>query len=246
MIRKRLVDVAAAAVGLSATAPLLGPVLVAVYRQDGESPFYIAPRIGRDGKAFQMIKVRSMSRGADKSGVNTTGANDMRITPVGHFVRRYKIDELPQLVNVLKGEMSLVGPRPQVQDGVDEYTDIERGLLDVRPGITDFSSIVFADEGDIVADADDADLEYNRLIRPWKSRLGLFYAANRSVRTDLKLIALTVLSSLDRQKALDGVADLLEELGAEPDLVRVARRQDPLVPHAPPGAEHPVGDEPEA
>ncbi len=244
MIRKRLVDLGAAAVGLSATAPVLVPVLVKIYSQDKHSPFYIASRVGRDGKPFRMVKVRSMKINADKSGVDSTSANDDRITPVGHFVRKYKIDELPQLYNVLKGEMSLVGPRPQVERGVADYTDVERGLLEVRPGITDFASIVFADEGEILRDSVDPDLDYDRLIRPWKSRLGLFYAANRSVRTDLKLIQLTVLSGIDRRKALDGVQALLRDLGADPDLVRVAGRNEPLVPHAPPGSDHIVGEEP--
>lgn len=246
MIRKRLVDLGAAVAGLTATAPVLVPVLLKIYQQDKHSPFYIASRIGRSGKPFRMVKVRSMSMGADKSGVDSTSANDNRITPVGHFVRKYKIDELPQLYNVIKGEMSLVGPRPQVERGVADYTEVERGLLDVRPGITDFASIVFADEGEILRDSTDPDLDYDRLIRPWKSRMGLFYAANRSVRTDLKLIQLTVLSGIDRRKALDGVQELLQELGADPEVVRVAGRNDPLVPFPPPGSDTVVGDEPTA
>jgi lipopolysaccharide/colanic/teichoic acid biosynthesis glycosyltransferase len=114
-----------------------------------------------------------MIKNADQSGVDSTGAADRRITPVGHFIRRYKLDEITQLWNVLKGDMSLVGPRPNVQRETDMYTGIERRLLSVKPGITDFSSIVFSDEGDILKDHADPDIAYNQLIRPGKSALGL-------------------------------------------------------------------------
>ena len=144
-----------------------------VYRQDKESPFYMAPRVGRNNTIFKMAKLRSMVSNADKSGVDSTSANDSRITPIGHKIRKYKLDELTQLWNVFIGDMSLVGPRPNVQRDVDLYTKDEKNLLNVRPGITDFSSIVFSDEGDILKDKKDPDLSYNQLIRPWKSRLGL-------------------------------------------------------------------------
>jgi lipopolysaccharide/colanic/teichoic acid biosynthesis glycosyltransferase len=112
-----------------------------------------------------------------------------------------------------------------VQEGVADYTRAERGLLQTRPGVTDFSSIVFADEGDILEDSQDPDADYDRIIRPWKSRLGLFYVQNRSLPVDLSLIALTAVSLLSRRRALDLLARLLDHLGAEPDLVAAARRQ---------------------
>ena len=183
-----------------------------------------------------MLKLRSMVVNADKTGVDSTGAQDRRITNVGHFIRRYKLDELTQLWNVLIGDMSLVGPRPNVQRETELYTPIEKELLTVKPGITDFASIVFSDEGAILADKPDPDVAYNQLIRPWKSELGIFYIRNHSLLLDLKLILLTVVAIVNRRRALDGVSNLLLELGADVRLVRVATRNDRLVPTPPPGA----------
>src|SRR3990172_2149393 len=198
---KRLFDIVASFFGLILTSQILAPVMIAVWLQDFHSPFYIAPRVGRGGRLFRMVKLRSMVVRADKTGVDSTSANDPRITSVGRFIRRYKLDELSQLWNVLKGDMSLVGPRPQVDRDVALYTDVERRLLSVQPGITDISSIVFADEGEILKDSQDPDLDYNQLIRPWKSRLGLLYIERHSIFLDLQLIGLTVLAILSRPLA---------------------------------------------
>lgn len=233
---KRLFDVVASLVGLILTAPLLIPVCILIWLQDYASPFYIAPRVGKNGRIFKMVKLRSMVMNADKSGVDSTGANDKRITPIGKFVRSYKLDELAQLWNVLKGDMSLVGPRPNVQREVNLYTEVERGLLSVQPGITDISSIVFSDEGEILKDSLDPDLDYNQLIRPWKSRLGLLYVENSSLSLDLKLIYLTIVAIMSREKALDGVQNILNELGADERIKRVALRREKLTPCPPPGA----------
>jgi lipopolysaccharide/colanic/teichoic acid biosynthesis glycosyltransferase len=173
---------------------------------------------------------------ADRSGVDSTSAQDPRITPLGRFIRAYKIDELPELWNVLKGDMSLVGPRPNVPREVDLYTDVERGLLTVRPGITDMASIVFSDENDILKDSKDPDIDYHQLIRPWKSRLGLLYAANRSVLLDLKLIVLTAIALLSREAALKRLQSVLCDVDADQELRRVSLREDPLRPYPPPGA----------
>lgn len=225
---KRLFDIVASAAGLLALSPVLAVILVLVWRQDRHSPFYIAERAARGGGSFRMVKVRSMIVDADRTGVESTGAADSRITPLGHFIRRWKLDEITQLWNVLKGEMSLVGPRPNTLREVAKYTPAERGLLAVRPGITDLASIVFSDEGDILKDMPDPDDAYDRLIRPWKSRLGLLYAQNAGVSLDIRLIWLTVLAIIDKPKALRGVGRELARLGAEPDLVAVARRDRPL------------------
>jgi lipopolysaccharide/colanic/teichoic acid biosynthesis glycosyltransferase len=233
---KRLFDIGVSLSLLLLAAPLLLVVCFLVWRQDRQSPFYVAPRVGRGGGTFRMIKLRSMVKNADASGVDSTGANDMRITPVGHFIRRYKLDELPQLWNVLKGDMSLVGPRPNVKRETDLYTRLERGLLQVRPGITDFASIVFADEGDILAPHADPDLAYNQLIRPWKSRLGLFYVQHGSIGMDLRLCFYTAWCILDRAAVLRRVSHWLARLGADPDLFRASQRELPLSPTPPPGA----------
>jgi lipopolysaccharide/colanic/teichoic acid biosynthesis glycosyltransferase len=237
---KRLFDVSAAACGLIAASPILLPVMFLVWWQDKHSPFYVAARVGKDGRPFQMVKLRSMIVNADKSGVDSTGANDRRITPVGHFIRRFKLDELTQLWNVLLGDMSLVGPRPNVKRETDLYTPVERGLLRVKPGVTDISSIVFADEGDILKDQADPDIAYNQLIRPGKSLLGLFYIEHRSLRMDVRLCWLTAVAILSRDRALDGVQQLLRELGAPLPLREMAARQTPLVPMPPPGADRVV------
>jgi len=234
---KRAFDIAASLIGLILVAPVILPVMFLVWRQDGCSPFYVAPRVGVGGTAFKMVKLRSMVKNADRAGVDSTGANDQRITPIGHFIRRFKLDEITQLWNVLKGDMSLVGPRPNVKRETDLYTNVERHLLDARPGITDFSSIVFSDEGEILKDQADPDIAYNQLIRPGKSILGLFYVAHRSLWVDIHLCWLTVFAALgSRRQALDGVAQLLAGLGAPDELVSLARRTAALVPTPPPGA----------
>lgn len=232
---KRLFDTIASFFGLLMASPVLLPVMFLVWRQDGHSPFYVAPRVGKDGVPFKMMKLRSMVVNADKTGVDSTGANDRRITPVGHFIRRYKLDELTQLWNVLTGDMSLVGPRPNVERETDLYTPVERRLLTVKPGVTDFSSIVFSDEGDILKDQPDPDIAYNQLIRPGKSLLGLFYIENRSLLLDVQLCWLTVVAILSRQTALSSIQLLLQRLGADPTLLELAARQRPLTPRPPPG-----------
>jgi lipopolysaccharide/colanic/teichoic acid biosynthesis glycosyltransferase len=233
---KRLFDIVVSALGLLFASPILVPATIAVWLQDFHSPFYIAPRVGRGGGVFRMVKLRSMVVNADRSGVDSTGAQDRRITAIGRFVRRYKLDELTQLWNVLIGDMSLVGPRPNVKRETDLYTSVEQRLLAVQPGITDFASIVFADEGEILADKPDPDIAYNQLIRPWKSRLGLFYIAHSGVILDARLCALTALAIVNRPAALARTAALLERLGADPDLVEIAYRRNQLKPCPPPGA----------
>ena len=232
---KRLFDIVASAFGLLIASPVLLPVMFLVWRQDRHSPFYVAPRVGIGDKPFNMVKLRSMVVNADKTGVDSTSANDRRITPVGHFIRRYKLDELTQLWNVLKGDMSLVGPRPNVKRETDLYTPVERGLLSVKPGVTDFSSIVFSDEGDILKGQQDPDIAYNQLIRPGKSMLGLFYIEHRSFVLDIELCFLTVIAIVSREHALSGVSSRLKELGANQELLRIAARRETLMPMAPPG-----------
>jgi len=233
---KRFFDLLVGFFGLLLFSPLLLIFLFLIWLQDFRSPFYIASRVGKDGKIFPMVKLRTMVVRADKSGVDSTAADDKRITFVGRIIRRYKIDELTQLWNVALGQMSLVGPRPQVERDVAIYTSEERHLLDVRPGITDFSSIVFADEGAILAGSVDPDLAYNQLIRPWKSRLGLLYTYQRTFWMDIKLIVATILAVLDREKALQMVHKMLIYIEADNELVMVCLRSNELTPTPPPGA----------
>ena len=234
---KRIFDIMASLSGLLLTAPILLVFMLLVWLQDRHSPFYIAPRIARHGRSFQMIKLRSMVIHADKSGVDSTSADDRRITTIGRLIRRYKLDELTQLMNVFTGDMSLVGPRPQVARDVALYTEAEKQLLTAKPGITDFASIVFSDEGDILAGRADPDLTYNQLIRPGKSRLGLFYIHNRSLLVDIQIILFTILAIISRPRALRAVAGLLRRLDAPAELIALSLRTEPLTPAPPPGAD---------
>jgi len=234
---KRVLDIVGSLLGLAVLSPFLAVVMILVWLQDFHSPLYVAPRVGKDGRIFHTIKLRSMVVNADKTGVDSTSSNDPRITPIGYFIRKFKLDEFTQLGNVLRGDMSLVGPRPNVKRETDLYSDVEKELLSVKPGITDFSSIVFSDENDILKDSKDPDIDYNQLIRPWKSRLGLLYVKHQSFMLDCALLLLTLLALASRERALWGVNKLLKRLDAPVDVVRVSERKDVLVPSPPPGAD---------
>ncbi len=232
---KRLLDIILSMLGLLVFSPVLLVTMLIIWIQDFHGPFYIPLRVGKDKKTFKMVKLRSMVVNADKSKVDSTSNSDTRITLVGKLIRSFKLDEIMQLWNVLIGDMSLVGPRPNIDRETDLYTQEEQKLLTIRPGITDFSSIVFADEGDILDGKEDPDLAYNQLIRPWKSRLGIFYVENRTLMADLKLIFLTVLVIFNRQLALNKLSKLLKGLGAEKSVCEIALRRQDLAPIPPPG-----------
>jgi lipopolysaccharide/colanic/teichoic acid biosynthesis glycosyltransferase len=232
---KRVFDILASFFGLLFMSPILLVFMYLIYRQDKHSPLYIAPRVGKNGKMFNIIKLRSMSINADKNGANSTSLNDTRITEVGHKIRKYKLDEFTQLWNVLIGDMSLVGPRPNVLADSNLYTNVERKLLTVRPGITDFSSIVFSDEGKILENKKDPDLAYNQLIRPWKSRLGLIYIQNQSLLLDVKIIIYTLIAIISKQRALNWVSSQLESINVDSNVVSISKRKVELYPFPPPG-----------
>jgi len=216
--------------------PVVLLLAILIWLQDRRSPFYVAPRVGRGGAVFRMVKLRTMVADADRLGGPSTTSSDRRVTALGRMIRKGKLDEIPQLWNIAAGQMSFVGPRPQVPAEVDKYTAEERHLLDVTPGLTDFSSIVFADEGEILEDAIDPDVAYDAMIRPWKSRLGLFYVRNRTFAVDCALIALTFLAIRFRRAALHGTRRLLGYLSAPVELLEVAARTTPLPIVSPPGA----------
>jgi lipopolysaccharide/colanic/teichoic acid biosynthesis glycosyltransferase len=233
---KRTFDFLAALLALTLLAPLLALIALAIWLDDGESPFFFARRVSRGGGDFRMVKFRTMIPDAWKSGVHSTAAGDARITRLGRWLRRAKLDEVPQLWNVLVGEMSLVGPRPQVRADADLYTAEERVILNARPGITDPASIVFADEGEILSGAADPDLLYNQIIRPWKSRLVLLYLENPSFARDLHILLLTALTLVSRRRAVHALALLIDSLGADEQLKAMASRKFSLQAYPPPGA----------
>jgi len=243
---KRISDILMAMFGVIALALPLALIACLVYLEDRRSPFYRGIRVGRRMREFRLLKFRTMVPHAAASGVNSTAADDRRITRLGAWLRRFKLDELPQLWNVLKGTMSLVGPRPQVPADAAMYTVEECRLLDVRPGITDLASIVFADEGAILHGSADPDLLYNQIIRPWKSRLALACLDHASLGLDFRILGLTLLAAFSRRRALDGVVRLLETWNADPLLLSAALRQAPLIPWPPPGASEVVSHYPRA
>jgi len=236
LISKRVFDFIFSLLGLIAISPILLPVIYLVWWQDKHSPFYIADRVGKDFKSFKMVKLRSMINHADATGVDSTSMNDARITQIGRFIRKSKLDELTQLWNVFVGDMSLVGPRPNVKRETDLYTSQERKLLSVKPGITDFASIVFSDEGQILADKPDPDIAYNQLIRPGKSRLGLFYIKSQKMSVDVMVLFITLLSIFKRERSLILCGWYLKLLNAPIELVDLSLRKSPLSPEPPPGS----------
>jgi lipopolysaccharide/colanic/teichoic acid biosynthesis glycosyltransferase len=192
-VLKRLLDFLVAFVGLVILFPVFLAIAIWVRLSSPGPVIYAGRRIGKDSKAFRMLKFRTMVANADKIGGSSTADDDARVTSPGGFLRRFKLDELPQLVNVLYGEMSFVGPRPQVEWAVNLYTPEERTLLSVRPGITDFASLRFRNEGEILRGSSDPDKDYLEKIAPHKIRLALYYVQHYSLAVDAKILAATVL-----------------------------------------------------
>lgn len=185
---KRLFDIIASACGLIVLSPLF--IILSVWiKLDSNGPvFYRQVRVGRHNKDFRIFKFRSMRVGADKQGLITVGGRDPRVTRSGYFIRKYKLDEFPQLINVFVGDMSLVGPRPEVRKYVDMYTEKQMRVLDVRPGITDLASIRYRNENELLEKADDPDQFYVDVIMQDKLAINLEYVANHSFWFDIKLI----------------------------------------------------------
>lgn len=185
---KRLFDVVASGLGLLTLAPVL--LLVAIWiKLDSKGPvFYRQVRVGYKNRDFRIFKFRSMRMGADKGSLVTIGGRDPRITRSGYFIRKYKLDELPQLINVFVGDMSLVGPRPEVRHYVDYWTPEQMHVLDVRPGITDPASIKFRNENELMGQAEDPEDYYINVIMQEKIKLYLEYVEKAGFWYDLKLI----------------------------------------------------------
>src|SRR5712692_9945413 len=199
---KRLFDVIASSAGLVVLLPLLAVLAIVLKRESTGPVFYRGLRAGRYGKPFRIFKFRTMVVNADKIGGPTSSADDPRITRVGNFLRRYKLDELPQLLNVLKAEMSLVGPRPEVLQYVAMFNTEEKAILSVPPGITDWASIANSDEGARLAGSPDPEKTYLEEIRPEKIRLQLEYVRRRSFGTDMKILLDTFKVLMFKQRSM--------------------------------------------
>ncbi len=193
---KRAFDLFFASIGLAILSPLFLVVAVAIKLESRGPVFYRGVRVGLHGRHFRIFKFRSMIVNAEKAGASSTALKDARVTRCGAFIRRFKLDELAQLINVFLGDMSLVGPRPEVQKFVDLYSEEEKAILSVRPGMTDWASIRFHNEGDIIeaSGIPDADEAYARLIRPEKLRLQLEYVREHNTWVDIKIIFATILT----------------------------------------------------
>jgi len=192
MLTKRAFDIIASAVGLLALSPVLATIALLVKLSSPGSVFYRQVRVGRHRREFRLIKFRTMRADADRKGALVTARGDARITGVGKFLRRTKLDELPELWNVLVGDLSLVGPRPEVLRYVAHYRPEWEPVFSVRPGITDLATLQFRDEEAVLAAASDSEKAYLEVIVPIKMRLALDYIARRSLWLDLKILWLTV------------------------------------------------------
>ena len=188
----RFCDIVLSCLGLLLLSPLFVVVAVWIVIDNPGPVFYRQMRVGKDGKDFGLLKFRSMRIGADKESLITIGEHDSRITRAGYYIRKYKLDELPQLWNVLVGDMSLVGPRPEVRKYVDMYTDEQRQVLTVRPGITDYASIEYIDENRLLAQAEDPDRTYIEEILPAKIALNMRYIKHQTLGEYMKIIFLTL------------------------------------------------------
>jgi lipopolysaccharide/colanic/teichoic acid biosynthesis glycosyltransferase len=190
---KRVVDIIVSLVGILVLSPLFAVLAILIKLGSPGPVFYRGARVGRHGRLFRIFKFRSMVPDAERLGGSNTSDADARITHIGRILRKYKLDELPQLLNVLLGDMSLVGPRPEVSKYVDLYKAEEQALLSIRPGITDWASIWNSDEGAFLAHHEDPDLAYELFIRPTKIQLQLTYVRHHSLWIDCKILAYTLL-----------------------------------------------------
>lgn len=187
----RFFDFIFSLMGILVLLPVFIILYIAICLESSGGGIYKQQRVGRYGKDFYVYKFRSMRTGSDKQGLITVGGRDPRITRIGFFIRKYKLDELPQLFNVLLGDMSLVGPRPEVRKYVDLYTEEQKKVLSVRPGITDYASIEYVDENVILGASDNPDMTYIEEIMPDKIKYNMKYINNQSVVEYFKVIFLT-------------------------------------------------------
>ena len=190
---KRFLDIIFSGVGLICLSPLF--VFLALWvKLDSPGPvFYRQVRVGRNNRDFKLYKFRSMRVDSDKKGLITIGGHDPRVTQSGYYIRKYKLDEFPQLINVFLGDMSLVGPRPEVRKYVDMYTDEQMHVLDVRPGITDLASICYRNENELLESVDNPEQYYREVIMQDKLRINLEYINRHSIYGDIKLVLKTLL-----------------------------------------------------
>lgn len=189
---KRGFDILMALIGLILLSPFFLLIALSIAVDSRGGVFYKQERIGKNRKPFKLLKFRSMGVGADKKGLLTVGFNDNRVTRVGRFIRRYKLDELPQLLNILWGDMSFVGPRPEVRKYVDQYSEEQLKVLQVRPGLTDYASLEYFNENELLSKSPNPEETYVKEVMPAKLNLNFKYIENQGFFTDLNLIFRTI------------------------------------------------------
>ena len=199
---KRLFDIVASGIGLILLSPIFLILSVMIVIDSPGGVFFRGPRVGKNGKTFRIFKFRSMVKDCEGKGKWNVGDNDDRITRTGHFLRKTKLDESPQLINVFIGDMSFVGPRPELQVYVDMYTEEEKRILDLKPGITDYASMVNIAQFETFTKAIDPDVAYLKYIRPLKLKLQLFYREHHSFWEDIRLIFWTIYKVLTHSDKL--------------------------------------------
>lgn len=199
---KRLFDIVASGIGLILLSPIFLILSVMIVIDSPGGVFFRGPRVGKNGKTFRIFKFRSMVKDCEGKGKWNVGDNDDRITRTGHFLRKTKLDEIPQLINVFIGDMSFVGPRPELQVYVDMYTEEEKRILDLKPGITDYASMVNIAQFETFTKAIDPDVAYLKYIRPLKLKLQLFYREHHSFWGDIRLIFWTIYKVLTHSDKL--------------------------------------------
>lgn len=199
---KRLFDILASGFGLILLSPVFLIMSIVITVDSPGGVFFRGPRVGKNGKVFRIFKFRSMVKDCEGKGKWNVGDNDSRITKTGHFLRKTKLDEIPQLINVFLGNMSFVGPRPELQVYVDMYTDEEKKILDLKPGITDYASMVNIAQFETFTKAVDPDEAYLKYIRPLKLKLQLYYRDNNSFFGDIRIIFWTIYKVLTHSNKL--------------------------------------------
>ncbi len=196
MIFKRIFDIFFSFLGIVFLLPVFTIISVIIILDSKGGIFFCQVRVGLNNKDFRILKFRTMKPESDKKGLLTVGAKDNRVTKVGYYLRKYKLDELPQLFNVFVGDMSFVGPRPEVRKYVDMYTDEQLKVLNVRPGITDYASIEYRNENELLAKSENPEKTYIEVIMPAKLKLNMLYIKKVGVLTDIKLILKTIIKIL--------------------------------------------------
>jgi lipopolysaccharide/colanic/teichoic acid biosynthesis glycosyltransferase len=232
----RWVEFFLALIILIVLSPVFIIITILIFLTDFQSPFFISKRVGQYGNEFNMYKFRSMKNDAKLKHIVSTSDSDQRITWIGKLIRKFKLDEISQIGNILLGNMKFVGPRPNVKVETDLYTTEEQHILSVKPGITDISSIVFSDLNTILSQSIDPNLDYNQLVRPWKSRLALIYVQNRNFFLDIQILFLTVYNIFFRNSTIKLVQKIVSKYSRDKLLIQISGREVSLFPYPPPGS----------